>query len=195
PPSSCACSRGRVMADQQGTLQSIGSFLTAALRPLQTAFSGPEQFKGFMLRLGWRPTHLPPEYTNPVKIISAAPDKLESLGDHASPGDILDLVNKAVAAFNAIRSISVAPPGVDAGAFLAEIPERLFEILLIDYLSAELPTAYSLLRALNVIRLERNPKTATRPSFARVKFDWQALPKIISDPGSIPQLVFGWGTP
>ena len=46
-----------VMADQQGTLQSIGTILTAALRPLQKAFSGTEQFKGFMLRLGWRPTH------------------------------------------------------------------------------------------------------------------------------------------
>src|SRR5215472_8771687 len=166
--------RGRVMADQQGTLQSIGTFLTAALRPLQTAFSGTEQFKGFMLRLGWRPTDLPPEYTNLVNIISAAVDKLESLGDDPSAGDILDLVNKAVAAFNAVRSISVAPPGVDAGAFLAELPERLFELLLTDFLAAELPSAYSLLRALNVIRLEHNSTTATRPPFVRVKFDWGA---------------------
>lgn len=183
------------MADQQGTLQSIGTILTAALRPLLTAFSGAEQFKGFMLQLGWRPSDLPPEYTNLVNIISAAVDKLESLGDDPSAGDILDLVNKAVAAFNAVRSISVAPPGVDAGAFLAELPERLFELLLTDFLAAELPAAYSLLRALNVIRLERNPAIATRPSFVRVKFDWGALPKIITDPGSIPQLVFGWGTP
>ena len=41
------------MADQQGTLQSIGAVLTTALRPLINAFSGVEPFKGFMLRLGW----------------------------------------------------------------------------------------------------------------------------------------------
>ena len=183
------------MAEQQGTLQTIGTFLAEALRPLQTAFSGVEQFKGFMLRLGWRPTDLPAEYTNLVTTISAVVDKLDSLGDDPSPNDILDLVNDAVAAFNAVRSISTAPPGVDAGAFLGEIAERLFELLLTDYLAAEQPSIYNLLRALNVITLERHPAAAGRPAFARVKFDWAALPKIISDPGSIPQQVFGWGTP
>ena len=78
-----------------------------------------------------------------------------------------------------------APPGVDAGAFLGEIAERLFELLLTDYLAAEQPSIYNLLRALNVITLERHPAAAGRPAFARVKFDWAALPKIISDPGSI----------
>src|SRR5215470_2459323 len=183
------------MADQPGTLQSIGTALTTALRPLMTAFSGTEQFKGFMLRLGWQPTDLPPEYTSLASLISAAIDKLENLGDDPSPADILDLVHKAVAAFNAIRSITSAPPGVDAGAFLAELPERLFELLLIDYLAAEQPAAYNLLVALNVITLEHHPSAAGRPTFLRVKFDWQALPKIFTDPGSLPQQVFGWGTP
>ena len=96
---------------QQGTLQTIGTFLAEALRPLQTAFSGVEQFKGFMLRLGWRPTDLPAEYTNLVTTISAVVDKLDSLGDDPSPNDILDLVNDAVAAFNAVRSISDCPAG------------------------------------------------------------------------------------
>ena len=97
------------MADQQGTLQTIGTFLAEALRPLQTAFSGVEQFKGFMLRLGWSPTDLPPEYTNLVTTISAAVDRLDSLDEDPSPDDILDLVNKAVAAFKVVRSISTAP--------------------------------------------------------------------------------------
>jgi hypothetical protein len=183
------------MADQQGTLQSIGTVLTTALRPLIEAFSGVEQFKGFMLRLGWSPTALPPEYQSLTSLVGAAIDKLENLGDNPSADDILDLVHKAVAAFNAVRSISSAPPGVDAGAFLSEIAERLFEILLIDYLTAEAPTAYNLLVGLNVIKLEHNPAAGARPTFLRVKFDWEALPRMISNPGSIPQQVFGWGTP
>jgi hypothetical protein len=183
------------MADQQGTLQSIGTILTTALQPLITAFSGTEAFKGFMLRLGWSPTDLPPAYTALTSLVSSAVDKVESLGDNPSAADILDVVHKAVAAFEAIRSIAAAPPGVDAGAFLAEIPERLFEILLTDFLAAELPATYNLLVGLNVITLEHNPATASRPDFLRVKFEWDAIPRIISNPGSLPQQVFGWGTP
>jgi hypothetical protein len=69
------------MADQPGTLQSLGAALTAALRPLTTAFNGTEQFKAFMLRLGWQPTDIPPEYTSLASTVSAAIDKLEALGD------------------------------------------------------------------------------------------------------------------
>src|SRR5258705_6287636 len=183
------------MADQQGTLQSIGAVLTTALRPLINAFSGIEQFKGFMLRLGWSPTDLPSEYQALTSLVSAATDKLENLGDSPSASDVLDLVHKAVAAFDAVRSIATAPPGVDVGAFLSELPERLFEILLVDFLAAEAPSAYNALVGLNVIKFEHHPAAAGRPTFLRVKFDWAALPRIISDPGSIPQQMFGWGTP
>jgi len=113
------------MADQQGTLQTIGSILATALQPLITAFSSTEAFKGFMLRLGWSPLDLPPAYSNLANLVSAVVDKVENLGDNPSPSDIADLVQKGVAAFGAIQSISTAPPGVDAGAFLAEIGERL----------------------------------------------------------------------
>ncbi len=183
------------MADQQGTLQSIGTVLTTALRPLTVAFSGVEQFKGFMSRLGWSPTDLPPEYQALTSLVSSAIDKLENLGDNPSASDVLDLVHKAVAAFQAVRSIATAPPGVDTGTFLSELPERLFEILLIDFIAAEAPSAYNALVGLNVIKLEPHPAAAGRPTFLRVVFDWAALPKMISDPGSIPQQVFGWGTP
>jgi Family of unknown function (DUF6603) len=183
------------MADKQGTLQSIGTVLTTALRPLTFAFSGTEQFKGFMLRLGWSPTDLPPAYQALTSLINAAIDKLENLGDNPSASDVLDLVHKAVAAFQAVRSISTAPPGVDAGAFLSELPERLFEILLVDFIAAEAPTAYNALVGLNVIKFEHHAAAAGRPTFLRVKFDWAAIPKMISDPGSIPQQVCGWGTP
>ena len=138
------------MADQQGTLQSIGTVLTTALRPLTVAFSGVEQFKGFMLRLGWSPTDLPPEYQALTSLVGSAIDKLENLGDSPSASDVLDLVHKAVAAFEGVRSIATAPPGVDVGTFLSELPERLFEILLIDFLAAKAPSAYNALIGLNV---------------------------------------------
>jgi hypothetical protein len=182
------------MPNSTGTLQQIGSLLTAALRPLQDALRTEESFKGLIYRLGWNASALPPQYATLGTAIAAAADKLDSLGDNPSPADILDLVDKAVAAFNAVQSITVAPAGVDAGAFLAEINERLFELLLTDLLSAEFPAAYNVLMGLNVVRRQVSPSSPGRPAFVRTVFDWNALLTVITDPGSLPQQVFGWGT-
>jgi hypothetical protein len=183
------------MANPTGTLQALGSLLTAALRPLRDALRDEESFKGFLYRLGWNASALPPEYTTLGSTIAAAADALETLGASPSADDILDLLHKAIAAFNAVQSIAVSPPGVNAGAFLAEINDRLFELLLTDLLAAEMPAAYNVLAAFNVVRREVNASTADRPAFVRTVFDWNALPKIVTDPGSLPQQVFGWGTP
>jgi hypothetical protein len=94
-----------------------------------------------------------------------------------------------------VQSISVAPPGVDAGAFLAEISERLFERLLTDMLAAQFPVAYNLLKGANVLRLANNTSTPGRPTFVRAVFDWSAVADAVTNPASLPQLVFGWGTP
>jgi hypothetical protein len=183
------------MAEPTGTLQQIGSLLTASLRPFRDALREQESFKGFLYRLGWQASAMPPEYESLGSTIAAAVDKFDSLGSTPTPADILDLLHKAVAAFTSVRSITVAPPGVDAGAFLAEINERLFERLLTDLLAAQFPTAYNLLTGLNVVRLQTNPRAPGRPAFVRTIFDWNALLDAITDPGTLPKQVFGWGTP
>jgi hypothetical protein len=182
------------MADSPGTLEQIGSLLTSSLRPLLDALRDTESFKGFIYRLGWKASGMPPEYETLGSVIQAAADKFDALGINPSPGDVSDLVTKAVAAFKAVQSINVAPPGVDGGAFLAEINERLFERLLTDVLAAQLPVAYNLLTGLNVVRLSTNPSMPGRPTFVRNVFDWNALADAVTDPGSLPQQVFGWGT-
>jgi hypothetical protein len=182
------------MANPTGTLQLIGSLLTATLRPFQDALRDEESFKGLIYRLGWNANGMPPEYATLGSAIAAAVDKLDALGDDPSPADIVDLLHKAVAAFHSLQSIAVAPPGVDAGAFLGEINERLFELLLTDLLAAELPAAYNVLTGMNVVRLQINPAAPGRPAFVRTVFDWNALLKVVTDPGSLPMQVFGWGT-
>jgi hypothetical protein len=183
------------MSDSGGTFESIAVALISALRPLEGAFRDSESFKSFMYRLGWNATGLPPEYVALSDVIAAATDKLDSLAANPSPDNVFDLLHQVVSVFNQLQSIAVAPPGVDAGAFLAEIDDRLFERVLTDFLAAALPGPYNWLLALNVIRLESHPSSAARPAFLRTIFDWNALPKIITDPGSLPQQVFGWGTP
>ncbi|HKO98920.1 MAG TPA: DUF6603 domain-containing protein [Pyrinomonadaceae bacterium] len=182
------------MSDRQGTFELIGEHLALALRPLSDSVHDPELFKQLMYRLGWNPTSLPPAYADLATAVDAALDKLDALPDNPPITDVMELIGAVKDAFNAIQSINVAPPGVDATTFLAEIGDRLFEVLLTDYLASQLPAAYNLLLALNVIVVEQVDAEAGRPSFIRVNFKWAEIPKIITEPLELPKRVYGWGT-
>lgn len=183
------------MAEKPGTLELIGRHLTLALRPLLDGLSDLPHFKQLMYRLGWDVTDLPPQYTDLANAINTAVTKFETLGDNPSPADISALLQAVQAAYEAIQGISAAPGGVDAGQFLGEVPERLFELLLTDYLALELPALYSFLLMTNVVRLEQQNATSARPSNVRVHFDWSQIPNILGNPGQLPEIVYGWGTP
>ena len=182
------------MSDSPGTLELIGQHLTLALRPLRDGLSDLPHFKQLMYRLGWKVTDLPPEYSGLFAAVDTAVTKFEALGANPSADDIVALLQAAKNAYAAIQGISTAPPGVDVAAFLAEIGEALFELLLTDYLALELPRVYSLLQMLNVIQLEHLDATGTRPSIVRVHFKWSEIPSIISEPQELPKRVYGWGT-
>ncbi len=183
------------MSDERDTLELVARHLTGVMEPLVRAVSSEDTFRAFMLRLGWNTTGLPPEYIDLGAAVVGAVRAAEALADEPEPQEILDVLLKAKDAFVAIQGISVAPPGVDAGAFLAEIGERLFELLLTDYLAAQLPAAYNLLSILNVIEVENVAATAQKAGHIRTRFKWDEIPKIISEPQTLPARVYGWGTP
>ena len=183
------------MGDSPGTLETLGRHLALALRPLRDAVSDPDRFKQLMFRMGWRVTDLPPEYAALGAAVDDAIAKIEALGDSPSPSAVADLLAAVERAYAAIRGIAAAPPGVDAGAFLAEIGERLFELLLTDYLAAALPRVYNLLSILNVIQFEHLDAAPGRAPFLRVVFRWEEIPKIVTEPQELPARVYGWGTP
>ncbi len=183
------------MSDQPGTLELIGRHLTLALSPLRDALSDPDRFKRLMYRMGWRVTDLPPAYAALGTAVDTAVTKVEALGDDPSPDAITGVIQAVKNAFDAIQGITAAPAGVDPAAFLAEIADRLFELLLTDYLALELPFVYNFLKATNVIRLAPADATSARPSIVRVEFLWSEIPKIISEPLELPKRVYGWGTP
>ena len=124
-----------------------------------------------------------------------AAQAIKALSDDPKPAEIADLLVKTKTAYEKIRGIDTAPPGVDAGAFLAEIGERLFEILLTDYLATEQTAIFNLLSTLNVIEVENIEPTAQQRGYVRTHFKWEEIPKIITDPASLPERVYGWGTP
>jgi len=183
------------MSTASSTLKLVGEHLTLALKPLSAAVVDKERFRGLMYQLGWNADDLPPAYAALGTAVDTAVTTLEALSDDPTAAEVLDLIEAVKNASDAIQGITVAPPGVDAGAFLAEIGERLFELLLTEYLANALPATYSLLQALDVIDVELVPATASRPSFTRVHFKWAEIPKIVSEPNTLPARVYGWGTP
>lgn len=181
------------MSENPGTLEQIARHLTLAIRPLREAISSPDNFMQFMYRLGWRVDSLPPEYANLGALVATTVQALEDLADEPSLEDVIALLDQAKEVYEAIQALSTAPPGVDASAFLAEIGERLFELLWVDYLAAALPMAYNFLQAVDVIQIENIPASATRHAFIRTHFKWEEIPAIVEDPLSLIQRVYGWG--
>ncbi len=182
------------MSDSPGTLELLGTHLALALKPLRDAVTDPQKFRRLMFQLGWSTTGMPPSWSALGTAVDDLLSKLEALGSSPSISQIEDLIGAVADVYGKIQAIADAPPGVDAGAFLAEIGERLFEYLWTQYLAAELPAAYNVLAAVHVIRLEHNAATPGRPSFMRVRFDWAELPKVVSEPEKLPERVYGWGT-
>lgn len=184
------------MSNEPGTLHALGRHLALALRPLSEALADPARFRQLMHRLGWvTAAGIPPSYAKLGAAVNEALDRVAAMGDSPKPAQVAQLVKAVADAFQAAASLSAAPPDVDAGAFTAEIGERLVELLLTDYLAAQLPAAFNVLSALNVVDLVPVPAAGGRPSFARIVFQWSELPRAISEPQTLPKRVYGWGTP
>jgi hypothetical protein len=182
------------MSADRGTLETIAEQLVLALAPLRNSLSDLESFRAFMWRLGWDVQSLPPSYQNLVAKVDAATTALEALGPNPQLPAVVSVVEKAGDVYRAAKSVADAPVGVDPNAFFAEFGEYLFELLLVDYLAVEVPDLYSGLEMVGVIEHEFQQAAAGRPAFVRSRLRLSDIPDIVTDPGSIPQRVYGWGT-
>ena len=185
------------MSDSSGTLETIGRHLALAVRPLRFAVADVASFKHFMYRMGWNVQSLPPAYAALASLIDDIVNALTALEivvgrrqTFASAGSAGESQRPLSGHQN--RSAR-APDGVDAAAFLAEVPERLFELLLVDYLAAALHPVHDLLVTLGVIRSVAQTSGAGRPPYLRRQLDFDRLRDVIADPTSIPRFVYGWG--
>jgi hypothetical protein len=182
------------MSTTAGTFEQVARAMIDALAPLRRALGSADAFQAFMLRLGWdticRPSGLYRNGYGDCRSDTGGRGPARRSDRERDSG----AARKAKAAYLAINRIDQAPPGVDAGAFLSQIGERLFEILLTDYLAAQQPALFNLLSILNVIETDIIPATAHQRGHMRTHFHWANIPDVIRDPLSLPQKVYGWGT-
>ena len=183
------------MTQPQGTLQALARHLAAATQPLRPALADLDAFRAFLLRLGWDAGSLPQSYVDLGGSVAGVLDAAAALDEDADPARVLAALDAVGGLYATVRALDEAPAGVEPGPFLAEFASRLFELLLVDHLAANLPTLYTALRLLDVITHEAHPATPARPAFTRTRFRFEEIPRVIADPSSIPSRVYGWGTP
>src|SRR5882724_5140384 len=183
--------------DPHSTLELIARHLIKAVEPLIDAGASLGAFMRLMSRIGFFATDIPAPYQQLATSVGDALTAIDNLPPSPSLPDFLALLQKVKGIYEAVQQLanSPAPTGADAAAYAEEIGERLFELLLTEYLAAEQPGAYNILSMLNVIVIESIAATPTRPSFVRTHFRWAELPKVISDPTGLPARVYHWGQP
>jgi hypothetical protein len=184
------------MADEpRHTLGEIARHLILAATPLIEAGRSRGAFMRLMSRLGYHVADIPGPYGALATQVSEAVEEFEALSASPDLEDLLHLLERAKGVFDAVQGLgsAPAPTGVDAAAYAAEIGERLFELLLTDYLMREQPGAYNLLSMLNVIVVESIPATPTRPNYVRTHFRWSEIPEVLRDPQGLPGRVYRWG--
>lgn len=183
------------MKQERDIISTLAEHLISALAPLREAFADEEQFKGFLYRLGWGVDGLPQEYVKLAASVANAVSVIEDLAEEELEAtEIANLIALIKDLYEKISGISTAPPGVNGPEFLGEIGERLFELLLTEYLARNKATWYHLFSALDIIKLENLDVSANKHAYVRTLFDWSAIPAIFQDPLSITKTVYGWGT-
>jgi hypothetical protein len=179
----------------QDTFQRIAGELILAIDPLREAFGDVDKFRALMLKLGWLAEAVPDSYLELASAIEEAVRQVEDLAEgEPTLEEILTLVATAKDLYDRIQDISEAPPGVDAGAFLAEIGERLFECLLVEYLNRRLIALSGVFSALDIVTVEHIPAAGPKGPHIRTRFHWDRIPDLLTDPVTIFQSVTGWGT-
>src|SRR4051812_10563450 len=152
------------MADEQRhTLESIARHLILAAAPLIEAANSLGTFMRLMGRIGFFASDVPAPYQQLATSVDNALTAVETMPASPSLQDILALLEKPKAVYDAVQGLGAgpAPTGADAAAYAQEIGQPLFELLLTDYLAAEQPSAYNILSMLNVITTESIPSTPT----------------------------------
>ena len=182
------------MTQSQGTLHTLAVHLVRAVQPLAEAFSDEASFKQLMFQLGWQVDGLPPQYSAVAGKVAAAAEAISAMPAQPQTGDLLAVVGKVGDVYRAVAGLTQAPGGVDAQAFLSEIGRRLFEYVLAEDLRLHAPRMYGALHALGVIAFEYTESANGRPDYTRLRFDWDQIPAILSDPSLIPERLYGWGT-
>lgn len=183
------------MSKEAGTLEALAEQLALAVMPLKSAVADAESFRALLQRLGWDAQDLPTQWSALGAKIGEVVVALDTLRANCTRIAALTALQKVASLYEAITAIDAIPAGItDPPAFLTNIARQLFDLLLVDYLSLAQPVAASLLRIAGVITETPHEETTGRPPYVESRFRLEELRSLISNPGSIANRLYGWGS-
>jgi Family of unknown function (DUF6603) len=213
------------MASEAGTLEVLARELAHALQPLEQRLAAGS-VDGLFSSLGLR---LPSGFTGqaaltaplsagvsaaaalpPLLVQLTAAIEAEDIGQIVSSGQAL--LEKITAVIEAIPQISSGLDSVAAGfggltpaqraeinTFAEELPRRLLDLLVVEYIESRTPSGIPpTLALLGIIDTEVDPgvpEEPLRPPFVRKVLHLERVPKLFSDPDAFMLDVYGWGDP
>ncbi len=123
----------------------------------------------------------------------------------AMAGRMADLILAVNALVGNIRTLAAELPNelsafgdyVDRTQIHKELPKRLFDFLLVNYLARRSPITFAVLHLINVIdypHFEADPENF-QVEHIRAVIRYRSFKTLFSDPGQLAEEAYGWGTP
>jgi hypothetical protein len=203
-----------------GTFENIALELSRALEPLAARFHDPHHAVMLLGELGLR---IPPQFLTPTvqgavaSIHTAAhalPEDVEALVNASDSGNVGNVISTGVSvakdlallidAFQTLADRMSTLGGVpnispaELNAFLAALPKRLFETILIEYLESYHRLPFTLLEFLGLIeRTHHNPGSTDpgQPEFVKKELRFDRIGQLLSSPDQLFVELYGWGQP
>jgi hypothetical protein len=180
------------MAD---SLQSILTQLGLAIAPLRT-IKTPEQAVSLFRQLGYEisPTAfggaLTDLSTQANELINAVRQLAEADGEASTTGAIARVLVRLVAINEAIRSLHVQIQSAGSAALpnIADLPRRLTDFLILEFIERRSPHYHATLHLLGLIEHEPNPL----PGETTRLINWDRFGMFLTDPSRIAEDVYHW---
>ena len=200
---------------EPGAFETIVAEIGKVLLPLQKALNSPSAFQGLLLELGWKANSIPkpiadlaPDievlFTQLTKIVGGG---LSFDGSVSSDGAAVDIdLGDVARTIEAIKNVadgiqkiatapgSAFPPSLVADGFRDDFPAQLLGYLVNRYLQVHRPGIGFALQTLGVTKIRYRPSAGNRPPYVDYTLDFSSLPNLFSDPRTLLENAFGWGT-
>jgi uncharacterized protein DUF6603 len=182
-------------------LQALADFF----EPIERAGAGPESLNAFLRQVGWTLDAADATTLTAIGTLADAVIELADQADELASGDEDAVSNAASAATLAVVEIASGVAGLAQQQALPapfkdpDLPEKVLDLLVYDYLAFHKPQLFAILRLAGILDEEFKPRPQGADELAVDYVERQlVLSRVadaVTDPGSLPGKVYGWGTP
>lgn len=185
------------------SITSILASVASAVNPLKQAVSSQDNFKSFMLGLGWKFPSVPQPFNSLLNTLDTIEGLYEELRDGTLGIDdipqLISSVKQIITDINALQGqasyFSANYAAQQAENFSSTIFKELPDYLICVWMEREIPVLYNVLQALSLIKVTLiDVNTPVRVPYFKYEIMYDDLSRIVTEPGQLFNETYGWGT-